>query len=41
MRALSYRTFWLFDGRRMSLGYLSARCRYIYGPARAVKEVTS
>ncbi len=25
---LSYRPFWSFDGRRMSLGYLSAGGRY-------------
>src|SRR2546429_3863186 len=28
MRALSYRSFWPCDGRRMSLGYLSAGGRY-------------
>src|SRR6266853_6404756 len=41
MRGLSYRTFCPFDRRRVSLWYLSAGLRYIYGPTRAVKEASS
>src|SRR5713226_1863872 len=41
MRALSSRPFCPYDGRRVSLRDLSAGLRYMYGPTRAVKEVSS
>jgi Transposase len=35
---LSYRPFWSFDGRRMSLEYLSAGGRYTTGRKTDVKD---
>src|SRR5438445_12095306 len=41
LQCLSYRPFCPCGGRWVSLGYLSAGCRYIYGPARAVKGLSN
>src|SRR6266700_3677131 len=41
MRVLSYTPFCPYDGRWVSLRYLSAGLRYIYGPAHAVKGLSN